>query len=167
MEKVDYITFMELYIDSKLTWTKHVDYLCKCIARNIGVINKIKHFIPPVVLASLYNTLILTYLSYGILAWGACSLSNLNRLFLLPKRAIRIINFTDFNAHTDPLFSKHKMLKIKHIHFHQLGSLVYQSVAGSSPYSINTLFTRNLGVHSHNTRQIANFHLQLNRHICS
>ena len=130
-KKTDCFKFLGLFIDSKLTWTNHVDHLCKLIARNIGVINRIKYFIPSAILTSLYNTLILSYLSNGILAWGACSSSNLNRLLLLQKRALRIINFTDFDAHTDPLFLKHKTLKVKDIYFHQLGSLMYQSIFGT------------------------------------
>ena len=104
MEKVDCIKFLGLYIDSKLTWKAHTNYLCKTIARNIGVINTIKHFIPPAILKTLYNTLILSYISNGILAWGVSSLANVNRLFRLQKRALRIINCTDYNAHTGPLF---------------------------------------------------------------
>ena len=101
----------------------------------------------------------MSYLSNGILACGACSSSNLNRLFLLQKRALRIINFTDFNAHTDPLFIKHKTLKVKDIYFHQLGSLMYQSNSGTLPSAINAIFIRNFNVHAHFTRQVTHFHL--------
>ena len=97
---------MGLFIDSGLTWKSHIDYICKIIARNIGVINRIKHFFPGPVLDSLYNTLVVSYINYGILAWGGSSSKNLNRLLLLQKRALRIINISDFNAHTDPLFLK-------------------------------------------------------------
>ena len=86
-------------------------------------------------------------------------MSNLNRLLLLQKRALRIINFTDFDAHTDPLFLKHKTLKVKDIYFHQLGSLMYQSIFGTLPTPINSIFIRNFDVHSHFTRQVSHFHL--------
>ena len=70
IEKTDCLKFLGLVIDSGLTWKNHIDYLCKTISRNIGVINRIKHFVPPDILFSLYNTLVVTYLNYGILAWG-------------------------------------------------------------------------------------------------
>ena len=66
------------------------------------------------------------YLNYGLLAWGNCTSSNINRLLRLQKRALRIINSTEFNAHTDPLFFKHRTLKIKDIYHHQLGCLYLQ-----------------------------------------
>ena len=100
-----------------------------------------------------------SYISNGILAWGVSSLANVNRLFRLQKRALRIINCTDYNAHTGPLFFKNKILKIKDIYLHQLGSFMYQSAHGSLPFSLNSLFTRNLDFHTYNTRQAKHLHL--------
>ena len=78
--------FLGLFIDSGLTWKSHIDYICKIIARNIGVINRIKHFFPGPVLDSLYNTLVVSYINYGILAWGGSSSKNLNILLLPIQR---------------------------------------------------------------------------------
>ena len=47
IKKTDCFKFLGLIIDSGLTWKKHVDYLCTIIGRNIGVINRIKHVVPP------------------------------------------------------------------------------------------------------------------------
>ena len=70
--------------------------------------NRIKTILMYSVLVSLYNTLILSYLNYSILAWGGCSSSNLNMRLLLQNwgggRALRMINLVDFCAHSDPLF---------------------------------------------------------------
>lgn len=104
--------FLGLYIDSGLKWDSHIDQLCKIISRNIGVINKIKFLFPAKVLDSLYNTLIGSYLNYGILTWGGSSINKLNRILLLQKRALRAINFADFRSHTSPYFTKHKTLKV-------------------------------------------------------
>lgn len=116
------------------------------------MINKIKFLVPAKVLDSLYNTLIGSYLNYGILAWGGSSINKLNRILLLQKRALRAINFADFRSHTSPYFTKHKTLKVKDIYYHQLGSLVYQSTRNTLPSSINSIFTQNHEIHSHFTR---------------
>ena len=163
IKKTDCFKFLGLIIDSGLTWKKHVDYLCTIIGRNIGVINRIKHFVPPQILFSLYDTLVMSYLNYGLLAWGNCTSSNINRLLRLQKRALRIINSTEFNAHTDPLFFKHRTLKIKDIYHHQLGCFMYQSICNTLPSSINSIFTRNFDIHSYFTRQALHFHLPLTR----
>ena len=159
IKQTDCFKFLGLFIDSSMSWKYHVDYLCKKLARNIGVINRIKCFFPSSVLASLYNTLVVSYINYGILVWGNCSACYLNRLFLLQKRAIRTINVMDFYAHTDPLYVKVKALKIKDIYCHQLGSLMYQAFHSTLPFSIRSIFVQNTDIHSHYTRQATNYHI--------
>ena len=70
IKKTDCCKFLGLFIDSGLKWNNHIDHLCKIISRNIGVINKIKYFVPTSALDSLYNSFMLSYLNYGVLAWG-------------------------------------------------------------------------------------------------
>ena len=119
--------------------------------------NIIKHFLPYSLLVSLFNTLLLSYLNCCILAWGGCSSGNLNTLLLLQKRALRMINFVDFCAHTDTLFYKHRTFK--DIYFHQLGSLMYQSVSRTLSSSISAIFILNSDIQTYPTQQASNFHL--------
>ena len=35
-----------IYIDEHLSWAQHIDYLSKKIARNVGILSKLKHFLP-------------------------------------------------------------------------------------------------------------------------
>ena len=106
------VKFLGLHIDNKLSWRTHihVDYLCKIISRNIGIINRLKLYLPQHILFSVYTTLISSYINYGILAWGNAAQTILNRLFLLQKKALRIITKSSFIAHTDPLFFHNKIL---------------------------------------------------------
>ena len=66
------------------------------MSRNIGIINKLKHFVPKRILLSLYYTLVMPYLNYGILAWGNSCKTYLNKLLKLQKRAVRHICKTSF-----------------------------------------------------------------------
>ena len=43
----------------------HIDCVSKTISRNIGVMNKLKHFVPTRILHILYCTLVLPYLNYS------------------------------------------------------------------------------------------------------
>ena len=67
--------------------------------------NRIKTSFPKPVLKSIYHSLITPYLYYGVLAWGF----NNSRLLKLQKRAVRIITFSHFLEHTDPLFKQEKI----------------------------------------------------------
>ena len=58
------------------------------------------------------NTLILPNINYCILSWG----SQIDKLYLLQKKAIRNISKSDFRAHTEPLFKEHNILKVQDIY---------------------------------------------------
>ena len=61
-------------IDSNLLWKFHIESICHKISKLIGIIAKIRHYVPHRVLLSVYNSLIVPYLTYGICAWGNCAL---------------------------------------------------------------------------------------------
>ena len=70
LEKVKHTKFLGVLIDDCLTWKNHIDCVSKTISRNIGVMNKLKHFVPTHILHALCCTLVLPYLNYGILYMG-------------------------------------------------------------------------------------------------
>mgnify|MGYP000259112547 CR=1 FL=1 len=60
------------------------------------VLNKLRYSFPPSILQLLYSTLILPHLNYGILAWGNAAACYLEKVILLQKKAVRIINNVDY-----------------------------------------------------------------------
>ena len=63
LKRVKVAKFLGVLIDECLTWKNHIDCISKTISRNIGVMNKLKHYIPYRVLHTLYCTLISPYLN--------------------------------------------------------------------------------------------------------
>ena len=55
-------------------------------------------------LVNIYNSLITLYLHYGLTVWGQASKTQLNKLLILQKRALRFIYFSDRRNHAIPLF---------------------------------------------------------------
>ena len=51
--------------------------------------------------------------------------TNLNRIVLLQKRAVRIVSKEAFDAHTDPVFHELKILKFEKISLLHLGKFMY------------------------------------------
>ena len=102
LERVKYTKFLGVLINECLTWKKHIECISKTISRNIGVISKLKHSLPLRILRSLYYTLVLPYLSYGLLIWGSAHKTHLDKLIKLQKWAIRTISNSHYRAHTPP-----------------------------------------------------------------
>ena len=70
IESVDHFNFLGLTLDSRMTWNNHTTNISNKCSRTIGVLNRIKHFIPLIARILLYNTLILPHFNYCITAWG-------------------------------------------------------------------------------------------------
>ena len=65
--------------------------------------------------------MILPYLYYCNLAWCGTYKTNLQRIVILQKRAVRIVNNSTYDANTGPIFKKLEPLKLHDIHLFQLG----------------------------------------------
>ena len=100
IERVDHFKFLGIYIDSCLTWDKHVFEICNKISKTVGILSVLKHKFPIRILLMIYNSLILSHINYGVTLWG---FNNCNRLKQLQKKAIRYITNSSFFAHTKPL----------------------------------------------------------------
>ena len=70
VEIVGEFKFLGIFIDKHLKWSTHIEFIANKVSKYIGVINRLKHTLPPRVLLTLYNTLILPHLNYGLVLWG-------------------------------------------------------------------------------------------------
>ena len=108
MERQDYVKYLGILIDKNLTWKYHIDYVASQISRTIGIIARL---IPLCTLPPVYRPLIAPYLSYGKIAWGQAAKSNLCKISLLQKRALRLMHFFPDRDHTLPLFFSSNILQ--------------------------------------------------------
>ena len=69
VDRVKKHKYLGVFIDENFTWKCHIDCVSKILSRNIGIINKLKHFIPGRILYKLYCTFNLPNINYGILIW--------------------------------------------------------------------------------------------------
>ena len=72
---------------------------------------KIRDFVNANILKSIYYALFESHINYACIIWGQ-NISAINRLYIHQKKALRIINFKEHNAHSFPLFHYSKIIKI-------------------------------------------------------
>ena len=111
LECLNSFNFSGITIDKHLTWKEHINLIANKISITVGVINRLKNYIPENALLTIYNTLIIPHLNYGILTWGF----NSDRILKIQKKAVRSITLSKYNAHTEPIFKTLKLLKINDI----------------------------------------------------
>lgn len=109
-----------------------------------------------------YRSLIEPYISYGLTAWGQAASSNLNKIVVLQKRALRLMYFSETRAHAIPLFVRSVVLPLNTLYFKYSAILMHDISNKRAPSRISELFVRSNMIHSHYTRFSAasNFYLQ-------
>ena len=97
-----------------------------------------------------YYAIFYSHLIYNCNIWGLTSEENLNKIEVFQKKCLRIITFSDFNSHTNPLFINLKLLKVKDlIKLHQL-KLIFEFYEQVIPTDLQNLFTFSRDMHTIN-----------------
>ena len=153
------IQFLGIILDEFLNWKHHINHISLKLSRSIGVLSRLKCVLPSNILFMLYNSIIVPHLNYCNIIWGNTFKSYLDKIYLLQKRAIRIVTKSEFYSSSRPLFVKLQVLPIQElIKFHTL-TFMYKFQTGLLPSIPNINFVLNNDIHSHSTRQSNNIHL--------
>ena len=104
LEEKNHVKYLGIMMDNNLNWKGLATYIAKKMERSIGILSKLRYYVTLDTLITLYFALLYPFLIYGILIWGNTYPSNIKPLFILQKRAIRLITFSKFDEHTSPLF---------------------------------------------------------------
>ena len=90
-------------LGSNLCWKFHIDNVALKVSRTVGVVARLGHFVPRTTLLNIYQSLILSYLTYGLAAWGQAAKTHVKKILVLQKRVLRLMNFSEPRAHAVPL----------------------------------------------------------------
>ena len=83
IEFVTSFNFLGIKLHQNLKWDSHIETVTKKMSRTIGVMNKMKNFLPLGALLKIYNALIAPHLNYGVMVWG----KNCDKILKLQKKS--------------------------------------------------------------------------------
>ena len=149
-------------IDKNLTWKHHIDTFSLKVSKTAGLLVKLRHFVPRQILLKIYQSLIYSYITYGIAAWGQAAKTHLNKILLLQKRALRIINFSDRRDHAIPLFIDANVLPLNFLYYQTISNLMHDVHNNMVPSCILNLFQTTSSCHYYNTRASASGNFYVN-----
>ena len=85
VEEVNVHKLVGVYINKELSFTEHVNVMCKKLGQRIGVLKKIKWHLPLEERKLYHNVLIKPVMMYGCTIWSSCSRENVKRVCKLQK----------------------------------------------------------------------------------
>ena len=154
--------FLGVIIDESLNWTKHVNTVLSKASRYIGIMYKIKKYLPLTARLQIYHSFVQSHLNYCSLVWGFTCKSNIEALFSKQKKGLRAVipGFINYKyregetaGHTKSAFFGYNILTVHGIitlntllfmrkarHFHlQLPPSIVATIASNSPVHNSTI----------------------------
>uniref|UniRef100_A0A3Q3JDA1 Reverse transcriptase domain-containing protein n=1 Tax=Monopterus albus TaxID=43700 RepID=A0A3Q3JDA1_MONAL len=140
IERVYEIKFLGVMVDDRLSWKSHIRHVQHKIAKNISILARVRHMLDVKALRILYCSLILPYLEYGVENWGNTYRSSLQPLYILQKRAIRVVHKMGYRDHTNVVFIRSKLLKFFDLVEYKTAVFMYKARNNLLPGGIQKLF---------------------------
>jgi hypothetical protein len=122
-------------LDEGLTWKHHINTIKNKVYQSLQAINTTKKCLPPRIKVLLYNTLIRSHLEYCITNWGGAQEYIIKPLEILQKKAVRVVNDSQLRAHSDPIFARYGILKLKDLYTLNCAKVAFDTVSKTSPIS--------------------------------
>jgi len=150
--------FLGVIINESLSWTSHVSTIQQKVTKNLGIIRHMRNIVPLCVLKMLYLTLIQPYFEYCNVVWSIHKSTSFAELLICQKKSIRVITNSKWNAHTQSLFYKTRILPLDKLNDFHVACFMYRSVHSMLPKYLCSMFVENAEIHSHNTKKKADLH---------
>lgn len=106
----NYYKMLGINIDTKLTWEPHINRICNKLSGVLYLLMNLKKVLPDNYLKVAYFGYFHSVIGYGIALWG--NSAHTNSVFVLQKRAIRIITGSNIKEHCRPLFIRERILTL-------------------------------------------------------
>ena len=159
IKEVDVATFVGVHIDRHLSWKSHIRFVNQCIRKKVGVLFRLRHFVPSRTLILLYKAFIQPHISYGIEVWGSTYKTSLRSILYSQKMAVRAITFSEWRTPSDPLFKRLRILNVYNLHDLSISTFMFDLVNGNLPHIL--IEYCDIIEHSYSTRQKEDGQLRL------
>ena len=141
-EQTTHFKFIGYQLDETWSWNLHISMIACKLARNIGLLYKLRKVLNNDTLRNLYFSLIQPYFINGLHVWGTAANTHLQQVITLQKKAIRIISNSHPKDHSIPLFKKYNILPIKSQYELNVALFMYRVNHCQYPQSILDLFSK-------------------------
>ena len=137
--------------------------ICSKLSKIIGIFKKIRWKLGKDILTQLYYTLAYPYFLYCNVIWAANYPSNLDKLSKIQKKLVRIINNSEFNAHTYPIFLNLNILRFDQINRYATALFIFKAINNIMPLILHNFFQFTSDIHRYFTRQSSNLYVPRSR----
>ena len=110
-----------------MKWLEHIQYIKNKVSKSVGILCKVQKYLDQQTLHNLYYTFVYPYLIDGVEIWGNTCNVYPDPLVKLQKKYLRIMTFSSYLEHTEPLFQNLKILNFQKLVIHRIAMLMLKT----------------------------------------
>jgi dimeric dUTPase (all-alpha-NTP-PPase superfamily) len=156
VERVNTFRFLGQVIDEELKFKQHIEHVRNKITPMIYAIKRIRGQVSKSILYTLYYAYIYCHLIFMSPLWGNADTDSINRLFVLQKKAIKIIENRHRLAPSNTLFSE-ELLPLPVLIDYNLLILAFKIKNNLIKNNVVIQYVED--IHRYNTRQRGDFYV--------
>lgn len=135
------IKILGIVMDEHLKWAHHIEYVSSTLARVCFALKNLRRTCDIFVLKTFYYAKFFSLMKYGVIHWG--SASDVSRVFILQKRALRIIYNLPFQKSCKNIFKHYSFLTFYDVYILEVICFVYRHINDFSHSNSHNYDTRN------------------------
>ena len=144
IEQVSSTKSLGVSIDENLSWNTHIETVCKKISSALGLIKRIRDFVPFYTLLNIFNGLVKPQFDYCSLVWDCCSTGLAEKLQKLQNRAARILLSAPYDSSATDLFRRLHWKNLRNQRLSAKAIMMFKILNGQTPdYLSNKFIFRN------------------------
>ena len=107
------VKYLGIILQDDLHWNSHLTKLRKKLTRSVGLLSKIRYYVPKNLLRTIYHSIFNSHLTYTCEMWGQNQENcYFKKLLHLQEKALRIIDFKPQTLLSECIFKENKILRI-------------------------------------------------------
>ena len=119
VKRVHSTKFLGVILDEHCNWKEHIQLVQSKISKNLGIMYKSKRLLNQHCLKTLYFSFIHSYINYCNIAWASTYKTHLERIYIIQKKAARIIMNQDMYTKARPLMKSLQILNVYQLNIFQ------------------------------------------------
>ena len=145
------VKFLGLHIDENLSWKNHITNLRNSLSHLVGVLFKVRYYIPLIHLKKIYYALFYSKIQYLISIWGSANMTILNPLNKLQNKVLKCIHKLPFLEPTINLYKPLGYLNLEDLYKAKICIFIHSMILKTK---ITNIYLKEINVlHNHQTRQ--------------
>lgn len=134
--------YFGVILDENLSWSEQIQAIHIKTSKGLGIIAKLRHLDPRNLMRVIYFSFFQCHVTYSIESWASAQPTILEPIKVSMRKAVRLINFSDNEAPSSPLFSKLKILNFNLIKTLNEAKLIWKRKNNKLPLCINNIFIK-------------------------